>query len=159
MGVEIGLILVWESKLTWFSFGWSKMAWFCVRSVVFREHPVYIPVFPTRILVLEDNGCCSLLLGTSPTASNSSSRWSFLVMISVALICVGEGGRLNRVLQRCWLRAELGPGLPTDVYVFVRSGSLFCTLNKLYSYRGQPCESTMCSRSLGTTEILTTPQQ
>ena len=43
------------------------MAWFCVRSVVFREHPVYIPVFPTRILVLEDNGCCSLLLGTSPT--------------------------------------------------------------------------------------------
>ena len=127
--------------------------------MIVRGHPGYIPRFPLGIWILGYNGCCSLLLGTSPTASNSSSRWSFLVMISVALICVGEGGRLNRVLQRCWLRAELGPGLPTDVYVFVRSGSLFCTLNKLYSYRGQPCESTMCSRSLGTTEILTTPQQ
>ena len=43
----------------------------------------------------------------------TSSRWSFSVIAHVSSIRVGESGRLTRVLQRCWHRAELGhPGLP-----------------------------------------------
>ena len=44
-------------------------------------------------------------------------------LIYISFICVGEGGRLTRVRQRCWPRLELGhPGLPI-ILQYSRGGS------------------------------------
>ena len=82
----------------------------------------YIPGFPIGISILgiTDVAPCywehhpqrylfsSLLLG------NNSHLLNF---------CVGEGGRLTRVTQRCWLRAELGHlGLPV-ILQYSRGGT------------------------------------
>ena len=44
---------------------------------VVRGHPGYIPGFPRKIWILGYDGCCSLLLGTSPTVVYFSSSQSF----------------------------------------------------------------------------------
>ena len=63
----------------------------------------------------ENNGCCSLLLRTSPAAAPLLPGGPFSVLIHLSLIDVAEGDRFTRMFleQRCWYRAELGrPGFP-----------------------------------------------
>ena len=75
-GVDIDLFSVcgpkmtcfkYRDRLTWFCVGGRKWIGFRLRSVVVGGHPGYIPGFPMGIWILEYNGCCSLLLETSPT--------------------------------------------------------------------------------------------
>ena len=84
-----------------------------ITDVVYRANLGYIPGFQLYVLYVK---CKTELLSSAgniihSTPSFSSCRPSRGI-IYIFSICVGEGGRLTRVTQRCWPRAEFGhPGL------------------------------------------------
>ena len=69
--------------------------------MIYRGHPGYIPGF--QVYVEYVGRKTELPSSAGNIAHNGHFRLFFSVIVHVSLICVGDGGRLTRVLQRRWL--------------------------------------------------------